>query len=141
MADGAKVVGFLKDKEGTEVMAALGRLNVGRLNEVLAIFTRFVKSVEGNSVSYFDIFRMVQKLMANLGPVLANRHAETLMNVGSQRFSRTTDLNMFSGDARWEKILRRRFATRRIRCKHGSNVEPWSCHIGHRVVLRRCPDD
>jgi hypothetical protein len=62
-----KVVGFLKDKEETQAMAALNRLDVGGLNEVLAIFTRFVKSAEGNSVSYFDIFPMLQKLMAKLG--------------------------------------------------------------------------
>jgi hypothetical protein len=88
-----QVVGFLKDKEETEAMAALNRLDVGRLNEVLAIFTRFVKSVEGNSVSYFDIFPMLQKLLANLGSLRANKHAETLMKAASECFSRTTDLN------------------------------------------------
>jgi hypothetical protein len=89
-----KVVGCLKDKEETEAMAALNRLDVGRLNEVLAIFRRFVKSVEGNSVAYFDIFPMLQKLMANLGSLRANKHAETLMKAVSERFSRTTDLNI-----------------------------------------------
>jgi hypothetical protein len=53
-----QVVGFLRDKEETETMAALNRLDVGRLNEVLDIFTCFVKSVEGSSVSYFRIFSM-----------------------------------------------------------------------------------
>jgi hypothetical protein len=89
-----KVGGFLKDKEETEAMAALNHLDVGRLNEVLAIFTGFVKSVEGNSVSYFNIFPMLQKLMANLGSLRANKHTETLMKAVSERFSRTTDLNM-----------------------------------------------
>jgi hypothetical protein len=52
MIDRTKVVGVLKDKEETETMATLNRLDVDRLNEVLAIFTRFVKSAGGNSVSY-----------------------------------------------------------------------------------------
>jgi hypothetical protein len=75
-------------------MAALNRLDIGRLNEVLAIFMRFVKSVEGKSVSYFDIFSMLQKLIANLGSLCANKHAETLVKAVSERFSRTTDLNI-----------------------------------------------
>jgi hypothetical protein len=37
---------------------------------------------------------------------------------------------MVSGDTRWENMLQRSSATRRVRCKHGSNVEPWSCCIG-----------
>jgi hypothetical protein len=89
-----KVVGCLKDKEETEAMAPLNRLDVGRLNEVLAIFTRFVKSVEGNSVSYFDTFPMLQKPMANLGSPGGNKHTETLVKAVSERLSRTTDLNI-----------------------------------------------
>jgi hypothetical protein len=72
-----KVVGCLKDKEETEAMVALNHLDVGRLNEVLAIFRRFLKSVEGNSVSYFDIFPMLQKLMANLGSLRAMMGKDT----------------------------------------------------------------
>jgi hypothetical protein len=94
MVDRAKLVGFLKDKEETEAMAALNRLDVGTLNEAMGIFTRFVNSVEGNSVSYFDIFPMLQKLMANLGSLHADKHAETLMKAVSKRFSRETDLNI-----------------------------------------------
>jgi hypothetical protein len=58
MVDGAKIVGFLNDKDETEAMAALNRRDVDRLNEWLAAFARFVKSAEGNSVSHFDIFPM-----------------------------------------------------------------------------------
>jgi hypothetical protein len=35
-------------------------LDIARLNEVIVIFTRFIKCVEGNFVSYFDTFLMSQ---------------------------------------------------------------------------------
>jgi hypothetical protein len=35
--------------------------------------------VEGNSISYFDVFLMLQKLMVNLWSLFANKYAETLM--------------------------------------------------------------
>jgi hypothetical protein len=70
------------------------RLDFARLNEVMAVFRRFIKSAEGNSVSYFNIFPILEKLMANLGAVRANKHAEALMNAVSRRFSETTDMNI-----------------------------------------------
>jgi hypothetical protein len=60
-----QVIGFLKDKDEMEAMTALNRLDVGRLNEVMAVLRRFVKYAEGNSVSYFDIFQILHKLMVN----------------------------------------------------------------------------
>jgi hypothetical protein len=45
-------VGFLNDKEGNEAMAALHRLDVGRLKEVLAIFAPFIESAQRNSVCF-----------------------------------------------------------------------------------------
>jgi hypothetical protein len=89
-----QAAGFLKDKAETEAMAALNCLDVGRLSEIPAIFRRFVKSAEGNPVSYFDIFPLSQKLRVNLGSLHANKHAETFMKDISERFSRTTDLNI-----------------------------------------------
>jgi hypothetical protein len=89
-----KVVGILKGKEETEAMAALNRLNVDMLNEVLTIFPRFVKSGEGNSVTYFEIFPMLQKLMADLGSLCANEHAETFTKAVSEGLSHPTDLNI-----------------------------------------------
>jgi hypothetical protein len=74
---------LLNDKEETEAMAALNHLDVGRLNKILAIFTSFAKSAEGNSVSYFDTFPMLQSLIANLGSVRPNKYAETLMKAMS----------------------------------------------------------
>jgi hypothetical protein len=104
-----QIVGFLKDKEETDALAALMRLDFARLNEVMAIFRCFIKSAEGNSVSYSNIFPMLQKLMANLGAVRANKHAEALMNAVSRRFSGTRNVNrniyMLSGDANRENIL------------------------------------
>jgi hypothetical protein len=65
--DWAHVVGFLNDKEETEALATLKRLDVGKLNEVRTAFTRFTKSAERNSASYFNMVRMLQKLIDNLG--------------------------------------------------------------------------
>jgi hypothetical protein len=88
-----QVVGFLKDKGGMEALVAPNRLDIGKLKEVMAIFTPFIKSAEGNSLSDVNIFPILRKLMANPGSLHANRHAETLMKTASERFSRTTDLN------------------------------------------------
>jgi hypothetical protein len=85
---------FLNENRETEVLAALNCLDVARLNEVVVIFARFIKSAEGNSISYFDIFPMLQKLMVDLGSLRANEHTETLMQTVSERFSRTTGLNV-----------------------------------------------
>jgi hypothetical protein len=68
-------VSLLKDKEETDALAALMRLEFDRLNEIMAVFRRFIKSAEGNPVSYSDIFPMLEKLMANFGAVHANKNA------------------------------------------------------------------
>jgi hypothetical protein len=93
MAHWMQVVSFLKDKEETNALSALMRLDFARLNEVIAVFTWFIKSAEGNSVSYWNIFPTLEKLMANLGALGADKHAEALMNAVSTRFSETTDVN------------------------------------------------
>jgi hypothetical protein len=89
-----QVVSFLKDKEETDALAALMPVDFARLNEVMAVFRRFIKSAEGNSVSYSNIFPMLEKLMANLDAARANKHAEALVNAVSRRFSETTDVNI-----------------------------------------------
>jgi hypothetical protein len=86
-----QVVSFLNDEEGTD---ALMRLDFARLNEIMAVFRRFFKSAEGNPVSYSNIFPMLEKLMANLSALHANKHAEALMNAVSRRFSATMDANI-----------------------------------------------
>jgi hypothetical protein len=94
MAHWMQAVSFLNGKEETDALAALMRLDFARLNEVMAVFRRFTKPVEGNSVSYSNIFPMLEKLMANSGALRANKHAEALMNAVSMRFSETTDVNI-----------------------------------------------
>jgi hypothetical protein len=89
-----QVIGFLNENREAEVLAALDRLDIARLNEGMVIFTRFIKCVEGNSISYSDIFPMLHKLMSNLGSLRASKHAEILMQIVSKPFSRTTDLNV-----------------------------------------------
>jgi hypothetical protein len=88
-----QVINLLKENREAGELASLNRLDIARLNEVKVIFTRFIKYVEGNSISYLDIFPMLQKPMVNLGSLHANRHTETLMQAVSERLSRTTDLN------------------------------------------------
>jgi hypothetical protein len=79
-------VSFLKDKEKIDPLVAMMRLDFARLNEIMAVFKRFIKSAEGNPVSYSTIFPLLEKLMANLGALRANKHAEALMNAVSRRF-------------------------------------------------------
>jgi hypothetical protein len=76
----------LTENRETEVLAALNHLNIARLNKLMVIFTRFIKCVEGNSISYFDIFPILQELMVDLGSLCASKHAETLMQTVSERF-------------------------------------------------------
>jgi hypothetical protein len=94
MAHWMQVVSFLKDKGETDALAALMRFDFARLNEVMDAFRRFIKSVDGNSVSYSNIFPMLEKLMANFGALHANKHAEAFMNAISRRFSERTDVNI-----------------------------------------------
>jgi hypothetical protein len=89
-----QVVSSLKDKGETDAPAAPMRLDFARLNELMAVFRRFIKSAEGNSVSYSNIFSLLEKLMANLDAVRANKHAEAFINGVSRRFSETTDMNI-----------------------------------------------
>jgi hypothetical protein len=81
------VIGFLNQNRETGVPPALNRLDITRQNEVMVIFTRFIKRVERNSISYFDIFSMFQKLMVDLGSLRVNKHVDTLMEAVSKHFS------------------------------------------------------
>jgi hypothetical protein len=89
-----EVVSFWNDKEETDALAALMRLDFAWRNEIMAVFRRFIKSAEGKSVSYSNIFPMLEKFMANFGALHANKYAESLMNVVSRRFSETMDVNI-----------------------------------------------
>jgi hypothetical protein len=83
---------LLTENRETAALAALIRLDITRLNEGIAIFTRFIKCVDGS----FHIRHMsnVTKVNRKFGSLYANKHAETLMQVVSERFSRATDLSM-----------------------------------------------
>jgi hypothetical protein len=94
MTHWTQVVGWSKDKEETEAPDALKRLEVGRLNEVMIFLIQFIRSAEGNSVFYFNIFLMLQKPMSDLGSLRANKLTETLVTAVSERFSKTTDFNI-----------------------------------------------
>jgi hypothetical protein len=94
MAHWMQVVGFLNDEEETDALAALMRLDFAGLNEVMAVFRRFIKSAEGNSASYSNIFPMLEKLMANLGALRADKHAGAPINAVSGCPSETTDVNI-----------------------------------------------
>jgi hypothetical protein len=105
------VIGFWTENGETEVLAALNRLDATRLNEVMIIFTRFVKSVGGNSISYFGIFLMLQKPMVNLESLRAKKTCRN-SHVNSIRALFTNNgfechIRLLPGDASWEKVLRR----------------------------------
>jgi hypothetical protein len=94
MAHWMQAVSFSKDKEETDALAALMRLDFARLDEAMTVFRLFIKSAEGNSVSSSCIFPTSEKLMANLGALRANKHTRALMNAVSRRFSETMDVNI-----------------------------------------------
>jgi hypothetical protein len=50
--------------------------------------------MEGNSISYLGLFPMLQKLMVDLASLRANKHTKTFIQIVSECFSRTTDLNV-----------------------------------------------
>jgi hypothetical protein len=52
-----EMIGLLNENREPEVLAALNCLGIARLNAVMAIFTQFIKYVEGNFGPYFDIFQ------------------------------------------------------------------------------------
>jgi hypothetical protein len=89
-----QVINCLTEGGETEALAALNRQDIARLNDVIFMFTRFIKCVEGDFISYCDRFPMWQKSRVNLRSLGANKHAETLTQAVSARFSRTTDLNV-----------------------------------------------
>jgi hypothetical protein len=57
MAHWMQIVSFVKDKEETDALAALMRLDFARLNEVMAVFRRFIKSAEGRRRLFRSLFR------------------------------------------------------------------------------------
>jgi hypothetical protein len=89
-----QVVSLLNDEEETDGLATLMQLDFARLNEIIEVFRRFIKSAEGNSVSYSNTFPILEKLMAILGVLRVNKHTEAVMNAVSGRFSETTDVNI-----------------------------------------------
>jgi hypothetical protein len=60
----------------------------------MAVFRRFINFAQDNSVSYSNIFPMLEKLMANSGALHANKYAEAFANAVSRCLSETTDMNM-----------------------------------------------
>jgi hypothetical protein len=52
------MINFFTENEETEALVAVNRLDIARLNEVMAIFTRLIKYMEGTFISYFDFFAM-----------------------------------------------------------------------------------
>jgi hypothetical protein len=85
---------LFEGEQKTETLSALNRLDIAGLNGIMAIATRFIKCLGENFLSYFDIFPMLQKSMGNVGSQHASENAETLMQAGSERSSRTKDFNI-----------------------------------------------
>jgi hypothetical protein len=55
------MIGLLMENGEMGAFAALDRFDIARLNELMALFTRFIECVEGNLISYSDRFPMLQK--------------------------------------------------------------------------------
>jgi hypothetical protein len=89
-----QVIGLLTMNGEKEALAALNRLDVARLNQVMAIVARFIRCGEGIFIRYLDISPMLLKSMANLGSIRFNKYVETLMRAVSECFSQTADSNI-----------------------------------------------
>jgi hypothetical protein len=50
------MIGFLTENGENKALAVLNRLDIAKLNEVMPIFLQFIKCVEGDFLSYFEIF-------------------------------------------------------------------------------------
>jgi hypothetical protein len=82
-----QVVGSLTDREETKALAALKRLDAGRLNKVMSLFTQFIRSVERKSVSSFSMYPILPELLANLGSLGVDKHAENFAKAVRGRLS------------------------------------------------------
>jgi hypothetical protein len=76
-----QAIAILKENGDMAAVPALNRRDVGKLNEFVAVFTRIIKCMKVNFVSYFGIFSMLQKLMMHSQSLCANKCAETLIQV------------------------------------------------------------
>jgi hypothetical protein len=85
---------LLTENEEAEALAALNRLDIARLNEVMTIFTRLIKCLKRNCISCFGRLPMLHTLRVEFESVRATKHAETLMQAVSEHCSATADLNI-----------------------------------------------
>jgi hypothetical protein len=49
------MIGFLTENRENEALAMLNRLDIAKLNEMMPILLQFIKCVEGDFLSYFEI--------------------------------------------------------------------------------------
>jgi hypothetical protein len=72
----------------------LRRVSDGSVPRVAGHSRKPIKSAEGNSLSYSNVFPILEKLMDNLGALCANKHAEALMSAVLRHFSEATDVSI-----------------------------------------------
>jgi hypothetical protein len=95
---------------------------IGRLNEVIAFFTRFIESGEGYSTSYLTRFPMLRRLMANLRTSACEQTCRNPREscVRALSTNRGLEHNIHTPSCRphWETILRLCCRTSRVCRKH-----------------------
>jgi hypothetical protein len=92
----AEVRAFLQEKSHWEALNAFDTIDVGELNQVMNSCEKFLKKVEANQTSYFDIFLFFRDLLLDLVHLSSryNRHSMLLFHAMLNRFKTTTDLSM-----------------------------------------------
>jgi hypothetical protein len=53
------MIGFLTENGENESLAVLNRLDIAKLDEIMPIFLQFIKCVEGDCLSYFEMFPLL----------------------------------------------------------------------------------
>jgi hypothetical protein len=81
------MIGFLAKNGENKAPAVLNRLDIAKLNEVMPICLQFIKCVEGDFLSYFETFPILEKFMANLEPLRSKGYTEHLMQAVSKCIS------------------------------------------------------
>jgi hypothetical protein len=59
MIDCSLMIGFLTENGENEALAVLNRLDIVKPNEVMPVFLQFIKCVEGDFLSCFEIFLII----------------------------------------------------------------------------------
>jgi hypothetical protein len=87
---------YLEAKGQSEALMAFRTVGICELNDVMTAYRVFLKHVEANSTSYFEVFPHLSKFLLALErlSIVRNRHAAALSQSLLRRFSSTADMTL-----------------------------------------------